>query len=117
VAITLSEQVATDVKAELDRHDELFTSNLTEAEVRAACLREGVKTNQAMFGALGWIQPDRSLSEEITRVLDQGYLRGADLWHIANALFLSPDPTQLAFLTLDQRQGEVAAALGFPTPL
>jgi hypothetical protein len=62
-----------------------------------------------------WVFPPRSLSREIDRVLDVGYVRGADCWHLATALYLSPDPHQLVFLTLDQRQGEVAAALGFAT--
>ena len=45
--------------------------------------------------------------------LRAGHLRGADLWHIATALYVAPDPFSIAFATLDQRQAEVAAALGF----
>lgn len=63
--------------------------------------------------AIAFVMPARSLLPEIARILDVGHLRGADLWHLACALFLSPDPTQLAFLTLDRRQAEVAATLGF----
>jgi hypothetical protein len=40
-------------------------------------------------------------------------LKGADLWHLANALFLSPDAEDLSFLTLDTRQADVAGRLGF----
>ena len=42
-----------------------------------------------------------------------GYLRGADLWHIATALYMFDEPSDITFLTLDRRQGDVAAALGF----
>jgi hypothetical protein len=48
-------------------------------------------------------------------VLEHGYLRGADLWHLACALFVVDEPDMLTFLTLDTRQQEVAAALGFHT--
>jgi hypothetical protein len=61
-----------------------------------------------------WIYPNRPLAREIERVAGVGYLRGADLWHLANALFLAPEPRELTFLTLDKRQREVAVELGFP---
>jgi hypothetical protein len=41
-----------------------------------------------------------------------GYPKGADIWHVANALFVAPDGRDLTFLTLDPRQQEVATALG-----
>ena len=40
-------------------------------------------------------------------------LRGADLWHVATALYIFDEPSEVTFLTLDRRQGEVAGALGF----
>jgi hypothetical protein len=46
-------------------------------------------------------------------VLDAGYLRGADCWHVATALYVSPEPSRLSFLTLDERQRDVARTLGF----
>ena len=60
-----------------------------------------------------WIFPDRVLTHEIERVLAVGRLRGADLWHVATALYLEPNPSELTFLTADIRQREVAAAVGF----
>ena len=54
---------------------------------------------------------------ESREVLRQGYVRGADLWHLACAAFLRRDLSSLEFLTLDARQGVVARALGFETPL
>lgn len=59
--------------------------------------------------------PDRPLSSEITAVLEAGYLRGADLWHVAVALYHAEDPREVTFVTLDNRQRAVAAALGFRT--
>jgi hypothetical protein len=94
----------------------VISSNLLEAELAAALLREGVPVSSArpLLSNIDWILPQRALSPEFARVLDVGYLRGADLWHLACALFVAPDPALLSFLTLDRRQSEVAAALGFP---
>lgn len=60
-----------------------------------------------------WILPDRPLTIEMVRGLEAGYLRGADLWHIATALYVAPQATEISFITLDGQQGEVASALGF----
>jgi hypothetical protein len=49
------------------------------------------------------------------RIAAVGYVPGADLWHLANALFVSPSGSEMTFLTLDNRQREVASALGFST--
>ena len=45
----------------------------------------------------------------------EGYVRGADLWHLACALYVAASPGELTFLTLDERQRTVAKALGFKT--
>lgn len=47
--------------------------------------------------------------------LTAGYLRGADLWHVACALYLAEVPSDVTFLSLDDRQRTVAEALGFRT--
>ncbi len=60
-----------------------------------------------------WIYPNRPLSAEFGQITALGYLKGADLWHLANALFLAPDGKDLAFVTLDARQKQVARRLGF----
>ena len=62
-----------------------------------------------------WVHPVRPLSLEIARVLQTGYVRGADCWHLATALYVAHDAANLVFLTLDQRQREIAKALGFAT--
>ena len=66
------------------------------------------------MAGIDWILPDRSLALELSTVLEAGYLRGADLWHVATALYVTPRPEGLSFLTLDARPGTVAGALGFP---
>ena len=55
-----------------------------------------------------------ALTSEISMVVEAGYLRGADLWHLASALYLTPDPKEVTFITLDERQAEVARGLGVP---
>ena len=60
-----------------------------------------------------FVKIERALSDEIDRVLAAGYLRGADCLHLATALYLSPIPAQLTFLTLDTSQRAVAKKLGF----
>ena len=118
VAITFDEPGATRLAARLQRFDRLFASNLLEAELRSALTREGVREGVddreiSMLSWLTWIYPDRPLTAELTRITALGYLKGADLWHLANALFLAPDGKRLAFLTLDKRQRDVGAKLGF----
>ena len=75
-------------------------------EERIGELRERLSASSLRF-------PDRALTVEIEAVLDAAHLRGAEAWHLACALYLSPDPRELAFLTMDRQQARVAAALGF----
>jgi predicted nucleic acid-binding protein len=116
VGIAFDELPAAKLAARLSRFDRVFSSNLLEAEFRSTLLRERIEDSGGdLLGFITWIHPNRPLSREIERIVSSGYLRGADLWHLANALFLAPDPRELSFLTLDKRQREVAAGLGFPT--
>jgi predicted nucleic acid-binding protein len=113
VAVAFGERGASAIARRLATFDELVTSNLLEAELRATFERERVVPDAGLLAELAWIVPDRPLHEEITRVLDTGYVRGADCWHLASALYLTTDPGAIAFLTLDARQAKVADALGF----
>lgn len=113
VAIAFGERGATAVERRLAGFDALVASNLLEAELRAAFKREKTDGVDALLGMIEWIAPERPLSEEIARVLSAGYVRGADCWHLATALYLSPVPSEISFVTLDERQREVAATLGF----
>jgi hypothetical protein len=97
----------------------LFSSELLIAEVLAFGKREGIE--EALLWdslkGLSWVIPEGSIFEECKRVIQCGYVRGADLWHLACACYLSPNPGDLTFLTLDERQRDVAARLGFRTQL
>ena len=100
----------------LDRYPRLISSNLLEAEVRAGFARDGGTLDSTTLSNIEWVSAERSLGPEFERVLEVGYLRGADLWHMATALYAARgNPSEVTFLTLDRRQGEVAAALGFQT--
>ncbi len=117
VAVAFGESEARRVGRLLDGAVRLFAANLLEAEFRAAMFREQVDAGVDEYLArLSWVLPDRPLTPEIRVVLAEGYLRGADLWHLACALFLAGDPSELQFLTCDLRQREVARALGFSIP-
>ena len=113
VAIAFGEAEAAQVVSRLREHDVLLSSNLLEAELRATLVREAAEVDEALFSWIKWVLPDRPLSVEIIRVLRAGYLRGADLWHLATAMYVTPEPRDLTFLTLDRRQEEVAEELGF----
>lgn len=93
----------------------MVSSNLLEPEVRAAFVRNGRAFNSRVLFNIEWVTFDRPLSNELEMALRIGYLRGADLWHIATALYMFDEPSEVTFLTLDRRQEEVAAALGFQT--
>ena len=113
VAIAFGESEAAEVASRLREHDVLLSSNLLEADLRATLVREAAEVDEALFSWIKWVLPDRPLSVEIIRVLRAGYLRGADLWHLATAMYVTPEPRDLTFLTLDRRQEEVAEELGF----
>jgi predicted nucleic acid-binding protein len=114
LAITFGEREGTAARRRLEHFDLLVASNLLEAELRAALHRENAPSDAPLLKRISWASPERPLSSEITVVLGSGHLRGADLWHLACALYLAPSPRELSFLTLDTRQGVVAEKLGFP---
>jgi hypothetical protein len=113
VAVAFSEAGAARLKRSLASFDILLSSNLLEAELRAALRRENVGADPGdVLSSISWVYPDRPLTAEITRVLGAGYVRGADLWHLAVALFVDPH-REIGFLTLDVRQREISEQLGF----
>lgn len=113
VAIALAEAGAASVARRLAPFDALYSSSLLEAELYAVLQRERVKLDSHVLERIGWVIPDRPLHSEIGRVLEVGYVRGADCWHLATALFLAKEPGEISFLTLDTRQWSVARKLGF----
>ncbi len=115
-AIAFDEPEAAAYARRLDEFTRLISSNLLEAELRAAFARENLLFRESAVAGIDWIMPDRPLAPEFAAVLETGYLRSADLWHVAAALYVSPRSGSLAFATLDARQSAIAAALGFPLP-
>ena len=98
----------------LGQYDRLFSSNLLEAELRSALRREALEApDRGVLGHIVWVLPNRPLAREIADVLEVGYLRGADLWHLACALYTRGGKQDLDLMTLDQRQRRVAQKLGF----
>ncbi|MSP90708.1 MAG: PIN domain-containing protein [Myxococcales bacterium] len=114
VAIALGEADADLWRARLAACDGLWSADLLNAELRATLHREGDDLEpEPLLQRIGWVRPNRRLDTELAKVLAQGYLRGADLHHVATALFLAPNPVNVQFLTCDGQQRKVAASLGF----
>ncbi len=112
-AIAFGERDAAALAPQLDGFDRLLSSNLLEAELRAAFMREKLEFDETVVAGIEWVLPERPLTPEFAAALGAGYLRGADLWHVATALYISPDPRDISFVTVDARQGTAAEALGF----
>ncbi|NJD19442.1 MAG: type II toxin-antitoxin system VapC family toxin [Gemmatimonadetes bacterium] len=117
VAIAFDEAGARSLARKLEAYEQRFTANLLEAEFLSALRREGVEGGQELLDTMTWVLPDRRLTPEVERALAARHVRGADLWHLACALYLAESPGDLDFLTLDGAQRDAAAALGFRTPL
>ena len=115
IGIAFDEERAAELARRLETFRTVAASGLLEAEFRSACHRERRPVDEVLLRNLEWVAPARPLRAEIAKVLGAGYLRGADCWHLATALYLAPQPAQLTFLTLDLRQQEIAVALGFTT--
>ena len=115
VAAAFNEPLGPEFERRLSEFDSLLSSNFLEAEVRSAFANpeRGREYIPELLSGVQWIIPDRPLVREIGTALAAGYLRGGDLWHVAVSLYFFPDPGEITFLTLDNRKGAVAAALGF----
>ena len=113
VAVFLGEPGSPRLARRLASFHEVFASSLLEAEWRATASREKVAVDDTALDALRWVQPDRRLTPELKRVLEVGYVRGADAWHLACALYVFAEPDDATFLTLDRRQRAAAKKLGF----
>ena len=113
VALAFAEEGAEALAEHLAGFSRLVSSNLLEAEARAACRREGRPAPIRLLARIGWILTHRPLSPEMEAALEAGVLRGADLWHVATALYAAPQPGALDFCTFDRDQARIASALGF----
>lgn len=115
VAVALGEPSGGAMAERLNAFTGIMSSNLLEAELRSVYAREKRRFEAIRLTGIEWVMPNRPLSPEIALVLDTGYMRGADLWHLASALFIAPDPGAMFFVTLDKRQQAAASILGFQT--
>ena len=99
----------------LKKFSRIFSSDLLISEALAYARREGIQQEEfaQQFHAVTIVIPDRSLKPEMEKVIKLGYVRGADLWHLACACYLAPNPNELSFLSADSRQLEVARSIGF----
>jgi predicted nucleic acid-binding protein len=113
VAMAFGERGATTIQRRMREFNDLVSSSFLEAEIRSAFKREQVEFAADTISGISWLIPDRQLTDEIARVLEAGYVRGADCWHLASALYLAVDPSSLTFLTLDEPQRKVAKVIGF----
>jgi hypothetical protein len=115
VAIALDQRGAEWARDRLVIADRRWASPLLQAEYASACRRERIQPPTEPLSWLHWVSDTGPLSAEIATVLAAGHVSGADCWHLATALWLAPDPSELTFLTLDERQRAVADRLGFRT--
>ncbi|WP_373059753.1 PIN domain-containing protein [Gemmatimonas sp.] len=115
LSMLLDEAHGARMQRQLSEYDHLMIAPLLEAEVYSAAHRERRSVDHDLLRRFRPIFAPRSLRPEIERVLVAGYVRGADCLHLATALYLAPDPGELTFLTLDERQRAVAVQLGFAT--
>jgi predicted nucleic acid-binding protein len=119
LAILFDEPRSGSLRRILGRFDRVFSSDLILAECLSAATRERIDPNAvlASLRAVCVVLPPRSLEAEILEATGLGYLRGADLWHVACALFLADAArSEVAFLSRDSVQRKIAGRLGFSTP-
>ncbi len=113
LAIAFAEPNSAGLEERLASYDQLHASPLLEAELASALQREGLaNASETLLAALRFLHPQRRLTAEIETTTAAGQLRGADLFHVASALFVAPK-AEITFLSLDAKQREVAARLGF----
>ena len=115
LAIAFREPGWEELPERLGEFSRIGSSNLLESEIRSVYARARKPFDANTLSSIEWVFPDRSLRPEIEKALGAGYLRGADLHHVATALYMTRDPESVSFVTLDRQQGAVAAALGFRT--
>ena len=93
--------------------DRFVSSYLLEVEVLSAATRErfALELVEPELRKIGYVRT-HSLATESKVILGKGYLRGADLYHVATALWIQNKHTGLKFLSLDEKQLVVARKVG-----
>lgn len=94
----------------------IFSCSLIYYETISACARENLDLEDAnsLLNSIDIISPNSILRKETEKILSVGFLKGADLKHVATAVWLSKgEPKNLHFLSFDKQQSLVAKKLGF----
>lgn len=116
LGVILKESSWQELQQKLFKYSSLYSHHLLEAEAKSCTARENLSPLllNPLLLSINLLYPDSSLTLEVDKVFDCGYVRGADSLHLAMALQLAKsERKKLTFLTLDKRQEEVARALGF----
>lgn len=118
LAIAFSESTSSKYKQILLSAEDILSSHLLEAEFLSAIAREKVASTEmiSILDNISFVIPNRSMREEYKKIFQSGYCKGSDAFHIACALFLDPEASELHFLTADEQQRKVALGLGFKSP-
>ncbi|OGQ08481.1 MAG: hypothetical protein A3G32_10390 [Deltaproteobacteria bacterium RIFCSPLOWO2_12_FULL_40_28] len=116
VAILFNEPQSAHFRTFFQKHrKQVLSASLLEAEVFAAAKREDIPLEEALgfIDLIALVFPDDSLQREYLKIFQKGYLRGADAFHLAVALYLDPECQNLTFITADHKQAQIAQSLGF----
>lgn len=98
--------------------EKFLSSFLMESEVLSAAKREGLDLDLVTkeLKKISFVRTE-SLLIQLSEIFKVGYLRGADAYHLATAMWIQGKHSGLKFYTLDKRQKEVASTLGFKTEI
>ena len=113
LSLAFDETTAHKTQQRLNAFDAVYASRFLEAEYLSAFKRESKAPVRRLLDPIQWVDATAPMRLEFSRVLDAGYVRGADCWHLATALHAASDPAGWTFLTHDMRQRDVAKTLGF----
>ena len=115
-AIAFEETGAAAHTRRLDEFTRLISSNLLEAELRAAFARENLLFQESAVAGIEWILPGSDAGSRIRDSARNGLPAGHRLVACRGGPLCLPQSGGLSFATLDARQGTVAEALGSPLP-
>lgn len=115
IALLLEEGPSKQIRKTLTSFKKLYSASLLEAEVLATAKRENIDLSFAysFISPIGLLFSEQSLQKEYEEIFSLGYCRGADAYHLASALFLDPEKSNLFFFTLDEKQKLIAKKMGF----
>jgi predicted nucleic acid-binding protein len=112
--LLMGEPSAQALLAKVDANSLRYSSPLLEAEVLSVAKREniGFESVAEFLDRIVYVQT-QSLRTQLEEVLEVGYLREADAYHLATAVFLDSKRDNLVFVSLDQNQKKLAGRMGF----